>query len=338
MDDSTLELSGSRVLVTGATGRVGRTLSRQLALRGASVSTVVLPDDPGRDALPVSVHATLGSLADLRTVEVALDGVDLVVHLAALMDWSAEANHRLFDANVTATFNLLHVAAKPGRNVQQVVIASSDEVYPALQVHGVIHEDLPTSPYSFYGLTKLLDEEMAEFYQRAMDVRVSIARFSLTAEPAELLRADGWSGRLFFASGLRGILDALGRGEAVAVIDASIARPESTLLLARDLDGLPYAFQFCDVRDLVDGLLLQLTNPAAAGRTFNLSGPRPTLYDEAVPAIAEATGLEFVDLRLPGPRIHVETSIEAARKILGYQPRHDLPSILNDAVESHAVG
>ncbi len=327
-------LDGARVLVTGATGRVGRRLADRLLATGARVSTVVLPEDDRAGELPGAVEVVVGSLSDPEVVANAVDGVQAVVHLAALMDWSADANDRLFASNVASTYLLLDRVARLCPDIARVVLASSDEVYPALEVVGEITEELPSRPYSFYGLTKQLDEVIADFYHRAHGLPISVGRFSLTAESSEIARHDGWSGRLFFASGLRSILDAVGRPEAVATIDANIVDQRHTLLLARDADGIPYRFQFCDARDLVEGLICLLTRPGAVGQVCNLSGPAPFDYEVVVPRLAKALGIEFVDLRLPGPRIEVVTSTERARAVAGFAPGIGIDEILDELVRA----
>lgn len=321
-------LDGATVLVTGATGRIGGRLAPQLLARGARVRTVVLPDDPGASALPADIDAIEGSLSDAAVVAQAINGVDAVVHLAAVMDWDPTANPALFEANVRATYLLLDQLAQHAPGLQRFVLASSDEVYSSLEVVGQIVEDLPIVPYSFYGLTKQLDEVMAGFYHRVHDLPTCVARFSLTAEAEEITRHDGWSGRLFFASGLRAILDAIGRPQAVAAIDAAVDDAEHTLILARDTDGNPYRFQFCDARDLVSGLLCLLTAPGAVGETCNLSGPEPFSYADVVPPLSETIGVPYVDLRLEGARIDLTTSTERARQVAGFAPQIGISEIL----------
>ncbi len=328
MDDLTAWLDGATVLVTGATGRIGGRLTTELRGLGASVRTVVLPDDARASALPSDVDVITGSLSDTAVVERATRGVDAVVHLAALMDWNPEANAALFESNVQATYLLLDHVVQHSPNLRRFVLASSDEVYSALDVKEQIIEDHPIVPYSFYGLTKQLDEVLAEFYHRVHDVPTSIARFSLTAEADEITRHDGWSGRLFFASGLRAILDAIGRPDAVSAIDAAVDDAEHTLVLARDTDGEPYRFQFCDARDLVSGLLCLLTAPGAIGETCNLSGPEAFSYADVVPRLSEAIGVPYVDLHLEGERIDLSTSTERARKVAGFVPEIGIEEIL----------
>lgn len=329
-------LPGSLVLVTGATGRVGRRLSQELLAVGAKVRTVVLPGDPGRDLLDPKIEVVDGSLANRTTVTAALNGVDGLIHLAALMDWSPNANDSLFESNVQATYLLLDALAARAQRMQRVVLVSSDEVYPALSVDGMITEDLPLRPYSFYGLTKQMNEVLGTFYHRTAGLKVTTARFALTAAAEEITRHDGWSGRLFFASGLKALLRGLSRLDAVAAIDDATDRPERTLILALDADGVSYRNQFCDVRDLVRGILCLAVEPAAVGETFNLSGPAAFDYQDVVPRLAQAIGVPFVEVRLPGPRFNIETSVAKARQLVGFNPEFGINEIIDGLGEPSA--
>ncbi|WP_051897681.1 NAD-dependent epimerase/dehydratase family protein [Sciscionella sediminilitoris] len=319
---------GSPVLVTGATGRVGSRLVDTLLDQGRPVRAVVLPGDPGRAALPGAVTVIEGSLTDPAVVAEAVEGIGAAVHLAAAMDWGPGANDRLFEANVRATYLLFEALAERGGAIERVVLASSDEVYPALQAGEPIAEDRALSPYSFYGLTKELDERLAAYYHRT-GLAVTVARFSLVAAAEEITRPDGWSGRLFFGSGLRALLSGLGRAEAVAALDAQVPDQDGCLVLARDEQDRPYRFQFCDVRDLVHGLDCLLREPAVVGETVNLSGPVAFGYDEVVPELAERIGVRYREVRLPGPRFDVRIETAKAVRLAGYRPRYDVRTIID---------
>lgn len=324
-----------QVLVTGGAGRVGRRLASRLLDDGHQVRAAVLPDDPGaawlRERGCEVVEADLRRADDVAR---AADGVEAIAHLASLMLWenSAEADEQLLDANVRSTHHLLEAAAR-GTGVSRFFLASSDEVYPSLEAGGEpIGEGRPLQPYSYYGLTKELSERMALFFHRAHGVPVTIARFSLIAEPPEILSADGWSGRLVFAGGLRGILGAMGRTEAVAQLDRLVADGGDAVVAARAEDGTPYRFHFCDVRDLVDGITLMLTEPGAVGRVLNLAGPEAFSYAEAATLLAEHAGVRKVAATLPGAPIQIEIDISAAREAVGYAPSRTLERIVRDAV------
>lgn len=324
-----------RILVTGATGRVGRNLTADLVRRGHSVRGLVMPDDPGRASIESHrVEVVTGNLDDPEAVGRAVKEVDAIYHLGATMLWgSAEYNPQLFAANVKGAFNVLNAAAVLAPNLQRFVFASSAEVYPDLYAKYLpIDESHPTEPYSFYGLTKLAGEQLCHFFHRAHGIPTVIARFSLIAEDEEILRPDGWSGRFLFLSAMRELMQATGRQEAYESL-SRIGGSDDTLLLSRDEAGRPYQFHMCDVRDLVQGLVLMLSELAAVGEAFNLSGPSSFAYDEAVRYLSAKAGLPYVEARLPGPPIRIEFSTAKARALLGYSPEYDVFRIIDSAVE-----
>jgi nucleoside-diphosphate-sugar epimerase len=73
---------------------------------------------------------------------------------------------------------------------------------------------------------------------------------------------------------------------------------------------------------------------AAVGDVFNLSGPSPFTFDEAVTYLHERAGLPYRTVRLPGPRIRVAHSIDKARSLLGYDPVYDIRRIIDSALAS----
>ena len=322
-------------LITGATGRVGRELLTVRKEKGDRIRALVLPDDPDHHALEaLGVEVVTGSLTDRDAVSEAVTGASHIVHLGAVMAWGEGAERSLFAQNIAGTFNLLDTVVEKGVQLERFFLASSDEVYPSLKASYLpIDESHPINPYSFYGLSKETNERFLFFYHRAHGIPVTVARFALTARAEEILYPDGWSGRFLFVSSMRELFGALGRPDAVAALDdACHSDPSSTLLLALDESGDPYEFHMCDLRDLVAGIDLMLAHPAAVGQVFNLSGPAPFSYREAVMALHEATGIPYVELQIPGPPIRISHDITRAKSILGYTPKHDISSIIADAV------
>jgi nucleoside-diphosphate-sugar epimerase len=321
-----------RILVTGVTGRVGRNVAGALIARGDQVSGIVLPDDPGIERVRgLGVECVVGNLRDLETASAAVADVDAVIHLGAMMLWgSEEHNPVLFEDNLRGTFNLAHAAAM--RGVNRFLFASSDEVYPSLfAAYLPIDENHPTRPYSFYGYTKLAGEEVLRYYHRAKNLPISIARFALVIEPWETTNRDGWLGRFLFLRSMLGMIESRAGADAAAKLRAQL-QSDNTLLLARDEEGSPYIFHCVDVRDIVQGLLLMLEQPAAVGEAFNLSGPSAFSYDQVIPFLAEKTGFEFVDAMIPGPPIVIQHDTSKARGLLGYSPQYDIFRSIEDGL------
>ncbi len=320
------------VLVTGVTGRVGRNVSRALILRGHKVKGLVLPDDPGVSAVTAAgIECTIGNLRDPDIAAAAVSDTDAVIHLGAMMLWGSDAyNSALFDDNLRGTFNLAHAAAM--RKVRRFIFASSDEAYPSMYSRYLpIDENHPTQPYSFYGLTKLAGEEVLRYYHRANALPISIARFALVIEPWETTHSGGWLGRFLFLKSMLPMIEARAGVEAASALRAQL-KDDNTLLLARDLDGIPYMFHCADVRDIVQGLLLMLDVPSAVGEAFNLSGPAPFVYDQVIPYLAQKSGYPFIDARIAGPSIRIHHSIAKARQLLGYDPQYNIVQSIDDGL------
>jgi len=323
-----------KTLITGASGRVGRRLVEALAADGHQVRALVIAGDPGAEWLAErDVELVEGNLGEGEVLRRAVRGVDHVVHLAAVMDWTEAAPRTTFEPNVGGTVSLLQALLEEDVRPRRVVLASSDEVYPSLEAEEIpIPETHPRNPWSFYGLTKLMNEEAAAFFHRAHGLPTAVARFALIAEAPEILTPTGWSGRFLFRDPMRAMLAGMGRDDAVAVLDANPPEDPGGLLIPRDVSGESYLFQICDVRDLIAGLRLMLEVPEAVGETFNLSGPAPFTFEHAVKRLHAATGIPYNLADLPGEPIRVAHSIAKANELLGYSPRFDIDAIIDDAV------
>lgn len=324
-----------KVLITGATGRIGNNLARHLKGQGYDVRGTAIPGDRGAErAGRDGIELVTGNLRDADFCLAAVAGCDAVIHLGAMLLFGPDDDQDLFEDNLRSTFNMMEAAAAAG-GIKRFVFASSDEVYPSLYAKYLpIDESHPKEPYSFYGVTKLSGETMGDYFYRRRDLPVAVARFALTLEPWEVLYPERPLGNfLHLSSMLRFIRNR--SGDESAEQAASLQMGDApNLLLAREEDGRPYLFQYCDVRDLVQGLQLLLEHPAAVGEAFNLSGPAPFSYDQAVGVLAEATGRHVVDISLPGPPIRIHHATAKARNMLGYNPVHDIRSTVMEAVRT----
>ena len=115
-----------RVLVTGASGTIGRAVTRALVADG---HTVVGLDQVKTSQLEsLGIEFIEGSTADPETVELAAEGCDTIIHLAAVSD-EADFLGMLLDANVKALFNVCHAARS--RNAR-ILVASSTRAISGL--------------------------------------------------------------------------------------------------------------------------------------------------------------------------------------------------------------
>lgn len=167
------------VLVTGGAGFIGSHLAGRLLDEGARVR--VLDDfstgSRGNLAhLDGQVDMVEGSVTDAWTCREACQGVDFVLHQAALpaVQRSVAKPRATHDVNATGTLNVLLAAREAG--VRRVVYAGSSSAYgdtPTLPKH----EGMPSFPMSPYAIAKLAGEHYAEVFPRLYGLETVILRY-----------------------------------------------------------------------------------------------------------------------------------------------------------------
>jgi UDP-glucose 4-epimerase len=171
----------SRILVTGGAGFIGSHFVEAALDQGYDVRVF---DDLSTGSLEnlkaVENHPNLefmrGDVRRVRQVGAAFDGVDTVVHLAALISvpLSIRAPTRTLMTNTLGTLNVLDTAAR-GR-VQRMVYASTCAVYGE-PPEGPVREDAPLSPLSPYAASKLAGEALCDAYTGSHGIETICLRF-----------------------------------------------------------------------------------------------------------------------------------------------------------------
>jgi nucleoside-diphosphate-sugar epimerase len=138
------------ILVTGATGFIGRHLVKHLLKNDYNLRVLVRNRKKAADLFP-KAEIVKGDILSEKTIQPALKGVGTVIHLAGLVSYS-KPKDVLFEINYKGTKNLL----KHCKDVR-FIFSSSVSVYGP--VEGVADENYPTKPASFYGQSKLKAEE-----------------------------------------------------------------------------------------------------------------------------------------------------------------------------------
>ena len=316
-----------QVFVTGAAGRVGSCVVTAFLDAGYSVT--------GFDVRPVGRTAEnytghVGALEIPGDVAGAIADSDIVIHLGAVMSWAPGDQARMQRANVEGTRVLLAAASEAG--ARRFVFASSGEVYPETAPKSLpITEDHPLKPNSFYGLTKLLGEELVRFHQRMGSMETVILRFAHTQDAAELLDEESFfSGPRFFLRPRIRAMEAIGNpalAERLRRHDPGVPAH----VLARNGDGQPYMMHITDTRDIVAGLMLAAEHPEAAKGTFNLGTTDPVEFGWLLDRMAAATGYPVVPIDFPGPGVHYHTSNARIRARLGFEPQWSIERMLLEA-------
>lgn len=160
-----MRLEGKRILITGASGFVGRHLAEELRREGAEVVTL-----DAREEYSVDVRDWQG----VRAFGSKLGKLDLVYHLAALMfvPYSFENPRETYEVNVLGTLNILELCRL--YNIGNIVFASS-YVYGSPE-YLPIDEDHPLNPTSPYARSKAMGEGLCRAYHEDYGLKCIILR------------------------------------------------------------------------------------------------------------------------------------------------------------------
>ncbi len=315
-------------LVTGATGFTGSHLVRTLAAGGHPIRVIARSAARAGEILPRGVEVVEGDLTDRATVERAVTGAHTIFHLAAVYRQAKHRDEQYARVHVEATRLLLDAARTQA--VVRFVHCST------VGVHGHVasppaDEQAPYGPGDVYQRTKLEGEQLALSYHRRYGLPVTVARPTAIYGPGDtrLLKLFRLIARRRFV--------VLGSGEIY--------------------------YHMVHVDDLVRGLRLLGTHPAAPGEVFILGGEHYHTLREVAALIAEAVGVPKPWLRLPArpfqiagsicekvcipfgiePPIHRRRvdfftksrafTIDKARRLLGYRPEVSLRDGIGTTLE-----
>lgn len=186
--------AGKRVLVTGAGGFIGSHLTERLVRLGTETRAFVRYNSTGSwgwlddSPLKKQVEVVAGDIRDPDTVRRALQEVDIVFHLAALIaiPYSYQAPLSYIRTNVEGTANVLRAALEAG--VDRVVHTSTSEVYGTAQ-RVPIDEAHPLQGQSPYSASKIGADKMAEAFHLSFDLPVVTIRPFNTYGPRQSARA-----------------------------------------------------------------------------------------------------------------------------------------------------
>lgn len=191
-----MNLTGKKVLVTGAGGFIGSHLTEELVRRGCSVRAFVHYNSFNSrgwlDRSPKEIQNDLeifpGDIRDPYRVKAAMQGCGTVFHLAALVaiPYSYYSPGAYLDTNVKGTLHILQAARELG--TERIVQTSSSEVYGTAQ-YVPISETHPLQAQSPYAASKIAADQLALSYYRSFSTPVAVIRPFNTYGPRQSNRA-----------------------------------------------------------------------------------------------------------------------------------------------------
>lgn len=278
----------ARIAVTGGSGKLGRAVVADLLGAGYDVVNLDRAPPPAPSAAPfVRVELTDAgqALEALTAVDDRYTGVDGLVHLAAVPGPGVTTNAATFAHNATATYNVFSAARAAG--IRNVVWASSETLlglpFERPPAYVPVDEEAEVRPETSYSLAKAVEEEMARHFCRwDPELTMTGLRFSNVMEPADYAAFPAYDA------------DPAGR--------------------AWNLWG------YIDARDGAQAVRLSLERPGPGLELLIIANADTVLQTDSADVVARH--LPGVEVRGTLTGRQTLLSIDRARRVLGYEPRH----------------
>ncbi len=342
-----------RILITGGAGFIGSHLADELLAHGYEVRVLdslvgqVHPDGPP-DYLDPQVELMVGDVRDARAAELALDGVDGVVHLAARVGVGQSMYEigEYVSANTHGTAVLLGVLAN--RPVGRLVVASSMSVYGEgryTRVDGTPHDG------AFRTVTQLREKQWDPLDEDGRPLQPVPTPEEKRPDVASVYALNKYDQErlALIVGGAYGIPTVALRFFNVYGTRQSLSNPYTGVLAvfaSRLLNGRPPLLfedgqqrrDFVSVHDVARACRLALERPAdlVAGRPFNVGGGVAWSVADVALQLAGALQLpippEVTGSGRVGDIRHCFADITAARRLLAYEPAVALPDGLLELV------
>jgi nucleoside-diphosphate-sugar epimerase len=309
------------ILITGATGKVGRAFVYRLLTDSRFVSLTVRALCHNRE---LDSHERIvnfhGSMEHREVVEKAMEGVTHVVHLATVK----ETPEQIMDVAVKGLFWLLE-ACRTSPTFKQFIMVGGDAgvghfVYP----HPIpVTETQKHSAYEgCYALSKVLEEVMLEQYYIQYDLNGCCLRAPW------IMEKDDFKYQLSFGEDVFGgprWRDLVGDQRA----DEFIRMGAVPVML--DPNGRPVKRNFVHVDDLVSAMLLAIDHSKARQQLFNICMDEPVDYGEMGKYLHETRGLPTVEVKTGYHSTWLDNA--KAKFLLGWRPEYDLKRMIDSAFD-----
>lgn len=303
-----MELYNKQILVTGADGFIGSHLTEELVRRGYDVRSFVFYNsfnswgwlDHSPEEIRKNIEVFSGDIRDPHGVKKAMQGCDVVFHLAALIaiPYSYHSPDTYVDTNIKGTLNVLQAAKELG--VNKVVHTSTSEVYGTAKFVPIT-EDHPLQGQSPYSASKIGADQIAMSFYLSFSTPVAIIRPFNTYGPRQSARA------------------------VIPTIITQIASGNKKIKLG----ALSPTRDFSYIKDVVRGFISVGEFPKSIGEVINIgSGFEISIGDTAM-LIAEVMGVEIeIDVdqeRFRPDKSEVERLLadyNKSKEILGWEPEY----------------
>ena len=303
-----MDLVGKKFLVTGADGFIGSHLVESLVSNGHDVRAFVMYNsfnswgwlDQSSSEIQASIDVIAGDIRDPYGVTKAMEGCDVVLHLAALISipFSYEAPDAYVSTNINGTLNVLQAARKLG--TQRVVCTSTSETYGTAQFVPIT-ESHPMNGQSPYAATKIGADQLALSFYQSFDLPVTVLRPFNTYGPRQSARA------------------------VIPTIISQISKGARQI----ELGSLEPTRDFTFVRDTAKGFMQAAACDKALGQAVNIGSGFEISIEETAELICKVMNAD-VEIRqdprrLRPPKSEVErlfAGVDLAKELFGWNAEY----------------
>jgi dTDP-glucose 4,6-dehydratase len=311
-----MEWQNRTVLVTGAGGFIGSHLAERLVSLRANTRALVRYNSANswgwldQSSIKNEIEVIAGDIRDRESLKQAIQGVDIIFHLAALIGipYSYHSPTSYVRTNVAGTLNILQMALE--NDVKLVVHTSTSEVY-GTACYVPIDEEHSLQGQSPYSASKIGADKMAEAFHLSFGLPVATIRPFNTYGPRQSARAI-----------------------IPTIITQALTQPAikiGNLLPTRDLSY---------VRDTVEAYIRIAECPDAIGKVINIGTGNEISVGDLASTILDLMGknipIKSDDQRIRPANSEVErlcAKNDKAQEILNWRPKHSLKQGLTETIE-----
>jgi len=304
-------MKNKKVLVTGGAGFIGSNLVKKLILDN---NEVVVIDNLSSGFISnidyiKDINFINGDIRNIDDVKKAVNGVEVVFHLAASVGNKRSIDFPILDSeiNVLGTINILNECVRSG--VRKIVTSSSAGIFGELKTIP-IKEDHPLEPDSPYGCSKLCEEKLSMSYSKLYDLEAICLRYFNVYGPNQ--RFDAY-------------------GNVIPIFVYKMLHNEPIIVYG---DG-NQTRDFVNVNDIVQANI-NSANSYDVNEAFNIASGQRVSINHLITLITENYSKEikigYVDKR-PGDVMHSLADISFAKHKIHFDPKVNLKSGIQEYVE-----
>ena len=303
-----MNLENKKILVTGADGFIGSHLVEELVRQGIEVRAFVFYNsfnswgwlDESPEELKTKIEIFSGDIRDPHGVEQAMQGCNVVMHLASLIGipYSYHSPDSYVDTNIKGTLNILQAARK--LELEKIVCTSTSEVYGTAR-YVPIDEGHPLQGQSPYSATKIAADQIAMSFYCSFGSPVALIRPFNTYGPRQSLRA------------------------VIPTIITQLAKSQAII----NLGSLHPTRDFSFVKDIVNGFIAIAESDASIGEAINVGSGFEISIKELGETIGDLMGSKIKfnteEIRLRPGKSEVERLLadnSKANQIINWVPKY----------------